>query len=186
MSEPICVGDIFTYLVDRLESYDTGLGKMVIGMVPVSSNTPHGKNIGALPSGRKAWTPLTDGVGATGGTDVNGPSALLKSVSHIPHARYTNGTQLNLKLETSILEGDDGLQNGMNLIKTMCTLDVYHSQYNVIKRETLLDTQVHPEAHRDLLIRVAGYTAFFVELGRETQDAIIGRTEINSWNGCGC
>ena len=71
----------------------------------------------------------------------------------------------------------------MYLLKTLCTLDVYHAQFNVIDKDTLLDAQVHPEKHRDLLIRVAGYTAFFVELGKEVQDEIIGRTEIGSWTG---
>jgi formate C-acetyltransferase len=138
--------------------------------------------VGALPSGRKAWTPLTDGIGATGGTDVNGPTALLKSVSHIPHARYTQGTQLNLKLEPSIMAGERGMTHMMNLIKSMCTLDVYHAQYNVVTRETLLAAQEKPDEYKHLLIRVAGYTAFFVELGKEVQDEIIGRTAIAAWN----
>ena len=124
---------------------------------------------------------MADGIGATGGTDVNGPSALLKSVSRIPHARYTQGTQLNMKMEPEILAGEEGLAHMMNLLKTLCTLDVYHAQFNVVDREILLDAQEHPEQHKDMLIRVAGYTAFFVELGKEIQDEIIGRTEIKSW-----
>ena len=114
---------------------------------------------------------------------MNGPTALLKSVSHIPHARFTQGTQLNMKLEPAILEGEEGLRNLMNMLKTQCTLDIYHSQFNVVDREILLDAQIHPEAHKDLLIRVAGYTAFFVELGKEVQDEIIERTEIGRWAG---
>ena len=164
-----CVGEIFTYITDRFETYDTKFGKMTTGMLPVSGNTPIGAWVGALPSGRYAWTSLTDGIGATGGTDVNGPTALLKSVSHIPHARFTQGTQLNMKLEPAILKGEEGIRNLMNMLKTQCTLDIYHSQFNVVDKETLLDAQAHPEEHRDLLIRVAGYTAFFVELGKEVQ-----------------
>ena len=155
-------------------------------MLPVSGNTPIGQWVGALPSGRNATTPLTDGIGATGGTDVNGPTALLKSVSHIPHARFTQGTQLNMKFEPEMLKGEDGIAHGMNMLKTMCMLDVYHAQINCVDRATLIDAQEHPDQHRDLLIRVAGYTAFFVELGKETQDEIIGRTEINAWAGAGC
>jgi formate C-acetyltransferase len=177
------VGEVFTYVVDQFEQYDTKFGKMTTGMLPVSGNTPIGKWVGALPSGRKAWTPLTDGIGATGGTDVNGPTALLKSVSHIPHARYTQGTQLNMKMEPSIMANEEGLAHMMNLLKSLCTLDVYHAQFNVVDRKTLLDAQEHPDKHRDLLIRVAGYTAFFIELGKEVQDEIIGRTEID---GFGC
>ena len=153
----------------------------------VSGNTPIGKWVGALPSGRYAWTPLTDGIGATGGTDVNGPTALLKSVSRIPHARFTQGTQLNMKLEPSMTKGEEGLAHLMNLLKTLCTLDVYHVQFNVIDRDTLIEAQKHPQEHKDLLVRVAGDTAFFVELGKDVQDEIIGRTEIGSWSGgCGC
>ena len=180
-----CVGETFTYVTDIFEKYNTKFGKMTTGMLPVSGNTPIGAWVGALPSGHYAGTPLTDGIGATGGTDVNGPTALLKSVSHIPHARFTQGTQLNMKIEPAILKGEEGLRNMMNMLKTQCTLDIYHSQFNVVDKETLLDAQAHPEAHRDLLIRVAGYTAFFVELGKEVQDEIIGRTEISSWSG-GC
>ena len=178
------VGEIFTYVTDEFEKYNTKFGKMTTGMLPVSGNTPIGEWVGALPSGRYAGTPLTDGIGATGGTDVNGPTALLKSVSHIPHARFTQGTQLNMKLEPSMLQGEEGLHNMMNMLKTQCTLDIYHSQFNVVDKEILLDAQAHPENHKDLLIRVAGYTAFFVELGKEVQDEIIGRTEIGAWNGC--
>ena len=83
---------------------------MTTGMLPVSGNTPIGAWVGALPSGHYAGAPLTDGIGATGGTDVNGPTALLKSVSHIPHARFTQGTQLNMKIEPAILQGESGLQ----------------------------------------------------------------------------
>ena len=83
-----------------------------------------------------------------------------------------------------MLQGEEGLHNMMNMLKTQCTLDIYHSQFNVVDKEILLDAQAHPENHKDLLIRVAGYTAFFVELGKEVQDEIIGRTEIGAWNGC--
>ena len=176
-----CVGEIFTHVVDRFETYNTKFGKMTCGMLPVSGNTPIGQWVGALPSGRCARTPLTDGIGATGGTDVNGPTALLKSVSRIPHARFTQGTQLNMKFEPEMLRGEAGIAHGMNMLKAMSILDIYHVQINCVDRETLIDAQRHPERHRDLLIRVAGYTAFFVELGKETQDEIISRTEYGSW-----
>lgn len=175
------VGEIFTFIADEFESYDTKFGPMTVGMLPVSGNTPLGAEVGALPSGRRAFTPLTDGIGATGGTDINGPTALLKSVSHIPHARYTQGTQLNMKLEPDILAGDKGITQMVYLLKSLCTLDVYHVQFNVVDRETLLEAQEKPEEYRHLLVRVAGYSAFFVELGKEVQDEIISRTEIGSW-----
>lgn len=175
------VGEVFTFIADEFESYSTKFGPMTTGILPVSGNTPLGAEVGALPSGRLAWTPLTDGIGATGGTDVNGPTALLKSVARIPHARYTQGTQLNMKLEPEIMAGDQGIMQMMNLLKGLCTLDIYHVQFNVIDRETLLEAQKKPEEFRHLLVRVAGYSAFFVELGKEVQDEIIGRTEFSSW-----
>ena len=181
-----CVGPIYTHVADQFEKYGTLFGKMTLGMLPVSGNTPIGQWVGALPSGRKARTPLTDGIGATGGTDVNGPTGLLKSVSCLPHARYTQGTQLNMKFEPELIKGEEGMRHAMAMIKTMSLLDVYHVQINCVDRETLLDAQKHPEKHRDLLIRVAGYTAFFVELSKETQDEIIGRTEINQWHVSKC
>ena len=117
---------------------------------------------------------------------MNGPTGLLKSVSCLPHARYTQGTQLNMKFEPELIKGEDGMRHAMDMIKTMSLLDVYHVQINCVDRDTLLDAQKHPEKHRDLLIRVAGYTAFFVELSKETQDEIIGRTEINQWHVTKC
>lgn len=177
------VGEIFAYIADEFESHDTRFGHMTMGMLPVSGNTPLGAMIGALPNGRKAGEPLTDGIGATGGTDVNGATALLKSVSRIPHARFTQGTQLNMKLEPDVVAGEKGIAAMMSLLKSLCTLDVYHVQFNVIDRETLLKAQKNPEKYKGLLIRVAGYTAFFTELGPEIQNEIIGRTEINSFAG---
>ena len=94
-----CAGEIYNYLVDQIEQYNSPFGQLTAGMLPVSGNVPIGKSVGALPSGRYAWAPLADGIGATGGTDINGATALLKSISHLPHARFTQGTQMNLKIE---------------------------------------------------------------------------------------
>lgn len=175
-----CVGEIYNYIVDQIESYDSPFGQLTAGMLPVSGNVPIGQSVGALPSGRRAWEPLADGIGATGGTDVNGATALLKSISHLPHTRFTQGTQMNLKIDPKVLEGERGLNNMMVMLKTQCTLGIYHTQYNIIDHEVLLDAQENPQDHKDLLVRVAGYTAFFVELGKDIQDDIIHRTEIDS------
>lgn len=176
-----CVGEIYNYLVDCIEAHGSKFGRLTAGMLPVSGNVPIGKSVGALPSGRNAWAPLADGIGATGGTDVKGATALLKSISHLPHSRFTQGTQMNLKIEPEMLEGETGLNNMVYLLKTQCTLDIYHTQYNIIDRDILIDAQKHPEDHKDLLVRVAGYSAFFVELGKDIQDDIIQRTEIGAW-----
>lgn len=168
--------DMFAYIAAETESYHGKYGRMMAGMLPVTAHVPLGFAVGALPSGRKAWTTLTDGISPTGGTDINGATAVLKSISKLPHDLFVSGTLLNMKLEPALLETDTGMQNLMALLKGMCSLGIYHVQFNVISAETLLKAQQFPDDYRDLLIRVAGYTAYFVELGKEIQDEIIGRT----------
>nr|MDJ0623881.1 glycine radical domain-containing protein [Desulfocapsaceae bacterium] len=169
-------GDLFTFFADEIEKYQSKFGTMTPGILPVSGNTPFGLEVGALPSGRMAWKPLADGVSPSGGTDMQGPSAVLKSVSAIPHDRYVQGTLLNLKVEPEMLQEEKGIIQMMALLKSMCSLGVYHVQFNVIDQEKLIRAQQNPEEHRGLLVRVAGYTAYFVELGKDVQDEIIGRT----------
>jgi len=101
---------------------------------------------------------------------------VLKSVASIPHERFVQGTLLNLKLEPDFLQSENGRNQLMALLKSMCSLGVFHAQFNIIDRETLLAAQEKPEEYKGLLIRVAGYTAYFTELGRDVQDEIIGRT----------
>lgn len=169
-------GKMFTYIADEIESYSSKFGRMTPGILPVSGNTPFGLEVGALPSGRKAWNPLADGVSPNGGTDFNGPGSVLKSVSHIQHDRFVQGTLLNMKVEPDMLNNENGIKQMMALLKSMCSLGVFHVQFNVIDRETLIKAQQNPEEYKGLLIRVAGYTAYFVELGKNIQDEIIGRT----------
>jgi formate C-acetyltransferase len=167
---------IFTFIADEIESYRSHYGKMTPGILPVSGNTPFGLEVGALPSGRRAWKPLADGVSPSGGTDRRGPSAVLKSAASLPHDRYVQGTLLNLKIEPDLLSTESGIHQMMALLKSMCSLGVYHVQFNVIDQEKLRRAQQSPDEYRGLLVRVAGYTAYFVELGRDVQDEIIGRT----------
>ncbi len=168
--------EMFAFMADEVDRYDTPHGKMISGILPVSAHVPLGLAVGALPSGRKAWTTLTDGLSPTGGTDVNGPTAVLKSVSKIPHDMFVSGTLLNMKLDPSFVADDKGLRNLMWLIRSMCDLGIYHVQFNVVSTETLRAAKESPEEYRDLLIRVAGYTAYFVELGEDVQEEIIGRS----------
>ncbi|KUO52698.1 MAG: pyruvate formate-lyase [Desulfitibacter sp. BRH_c19] len=169
-------GDMFTFIADEIEKYNSKFGTMTPGILPVSGNTPFGLEVGALPSGRNAWKPLADGVSPSGGTDFNGPSSVLKSVANIPHARFVQGTLLNMKVEPSMLTTENGITQMMALLKGMCSLGVYHVQFNVIDQEKLIRAQKNPEEYKGLLVRVAGYTAYFVELGKDVQDEIIGRT----------
>lgn len=169
-------GEIFTFIADEIEQYCSKFGKMTPGILPVSGNTPFGLEVGALPSGRKAWQPLADGVSPSGGTDLNGPTAVLSSVAHIPHGRFVQGTLLNMKIEPAMFNTENGITQLMAVLKSMCSLGVYHVQFNVIDQETLLKAQREPEKYKGLLVRVAGYTAYFTELGKDVQDEIIGRT----------
>lgn len=168
--------ELFAYIADEIESYRSKFGVMTPGILPVSGNTPFGVEVGALPSGRRAGKPLADGVSPNSGTDVNGPTAVLKSVACIPHDRFVQGTLLNMKLDPQMANSENGIRQIMSLLKSLCTLGVYHVQFNVVDQQKLLDAQAHPEDYRSLLVRVAGYTAFFVELGKEVQDDIIART----------
>jgi len=172
----LLAGDLFTFFADEIERYKSKFGTMTPGILPVSGNTPFGLEVGALPSGRKAWSPLADGVSPTGGTDLDGPGAVLKSVANIPHDRFVQGTLLNLKVEPTMLQEENGIMQMMALLKSMCSLGVYHVQFNVIDQQKLIAAQKNPEEYRGLLVRVAGYTAYFVELGKDVQDEIIGRT----------
>ncbi|MBW1635715.1 MAG: formate C-acetyltransferase/glycerol dehydratase family glycyl radical enzyme, partial [Deltaproteobacteria bacterium] len=172
----LIAGDIFTFFADEIEKYHSKFGRMTPGILPVSGNTPFGLEVGALPSGKRAWKPLADGVSPAGGTDFNGPGSVLKSVSNIPHDRFVQGTLLNLKVAPDMLVAENGIMQMMALLKSLCSLGVYHVQFNVIDQEKLILAQQNPEDYRGLLVRVAGYTAYFVELGKDVQDEIIGRT----------
>ncbi len=169
-------GEIFTFIADEIEKYSSKFGAMTPGILPVSGNTPFGLEVGALPSGRRAWLPLADGVSPSGGTDLKGPAAVLNSVAHIPHGRFVQGTLLNMKIEPAMLQTENGITQLMALLKSMCSLGIYHVQFNVINQETLIKAQKNPEKYKGLLVRVAGYTAYFTELGKDIQDEIIGRT----------
>lgn len=168
--------ELFRFIADEVEKYHSKFGRMTPGILPVSGNTPFGLEVGALPSGRRAWKPLADGVSPSGGTDLGGPSSVLKSVAKLQHARFVQGTLLNMKVEPALLSSENGIHSMMGLLKSMCTLGVYHVQFNVIDQKKLIEAQKHPEEHRGLLVRVAGYTAYFTELGTDVQDEIIGRT----------
>jgi formate C-acetyltransferase len=119
---------------------------------------------------------LADGCSPKGGTDRKGPTAVLKSVSKINHEVHVAGTLLNMKLTPNSLKGEEGLRRLAALLRTFVDLGVYHIQFNVITTETLRAAQKNPEQYRWLIVRVAGYSAYFVELCREIQEDIIQRT----------
>lgn len=147
------------------------------GLYPVSAHVPLGRNAAALPNGRKARAPLADGVSPTHGSDKKGPTAVIKSVAKLDHTIASNGTQLNQKFSPRVLEDKKGLRSLAELIRVFFSLGGKHIQFNVIDSGTLREAQREPEKYANLVIRVAGYSAFFTQLHKDVQDDIIGRTE---------
>ena len=151
------------------------------GLFCLSSNTPLGKQVCALPSGRLSGVPLADGgVSPKHGMDVLGPTASSKSVSKVDHALASNGVNFNLKFMPTILKTDSDRQKLIDLIRTYFSLDGMHIQFNILSSEKLLEAQKNPQKYRSLVVRVAGYSAFFVELDKDIQDEIISRTMIGA------
>lgn len=168
--------------VKEAEKYTSIFGtKYMNGLVPVMANVPHGMAVWALPSGRKAKTALADGISPYPGYDKNGPTAAIKSVCTIDHTENGAGTLLNMKLTPDLILSEEGKKKLIAMLRTECDLKGYHIQFNVVDRDTLLAAQEHPEEHTDLLVRVAGYSAYFVDLRKEAQDLIIDRTEVSNW-----
>ena len=152
-------------------------GRFQPGLYPVSANVPLGTVVGATPDGRKAGTPLADGVSPVSGMDHSGPTASVKSVTKLDHVIASNGTLLNMKFHPSALKDGQGISNLIAVTETLFNGGGTHIQYNVISKDTLTDAQMHPDNYRGLVVRVAGYSAFFTSLDRSIQDDIISRTE---------
>jgi formate C-acetyltransferase len=146
-------------------------------VVPTAQNVPYGVEVGALPSPRLATTPLAEGVSPQQGTDLSGPTAVLKSVASLPHAAYTGGTLTNLWVSADSLKTESGVVKFINLVDTYVYNGGYHVQINSISKKTLKEAQNHPEAFPTLMVRVAGYSAYFVDLAKATQNDIIARTD---------
>ncbi|MEE0943897.1 MAG: glycyl radical protein [Clostridia bacterium] len=152
-------------------------GKYHAGLYPVSANVPLGLQTGATPDGRLAGTPIADGVSPVAGSDVNGPTAAANSVAKLDHGIASNGTLFNMKFHPSALKGASGIEGFISLIRAFFDQKGMHMQFNVVSRETLREAQKHPENYKNLVVRVAGYSALFTTLSRSLQDDIINRTE---------
>jgi formate C-acetyltransferase len=155
-------------------------GKYRINLLPTTVHVYFGKMVGASADGRRAGEPLSEGVSPVQGADREGPTAVVKSVSKIDHVR-TGGTLLNQKFAPELLESEEGLSKLANLVRGYFRLDGHHVQFNVVNGETLREAQRHPEKYGDLLVRVAGFSDYFVNLSKELQDEIIKRTEHRSF-----
>lgn len=171
--------------IDEIEKYpNTRYNRGPIGGIryagtsSISANVGQGMSTMATPDGRNAFEPLAEGCSPAHNSDKNGPTAVFKSVSKLRTNKITGGVLLNQKMTPQMLSTEENRQKLELLIQTFFNrLHGYHVQYNIVSKETLIDAQKHPENHKDLIVRVAGYSAFFNVLSKKTQDDIIGRTE---------
>ena len=169
--------EVFDCYYDLLNGRpNTKGGKYRVNLLPTTVHIYFGSVTGALPCGRKAAEPVSDGISPSQGADTKGPTAVVKSAARIDHAR-TGGTLLNMKFNPQVLAGNDGIEKLAHLIRGYFKMDGHHIQFNVIEAETLRRAQKDPERHSDLIVRVAGYSDYFVDLGPELQNEIIARTE---------
>ena len=151
------------------------------GMYTVSAHVPMGKNVGASADGRLSQDPLADGgLSPVYGRDLQGPTAVLKSVSKMDDDCTTNGGLLNMKFLPDFFKTETGITKFCHFLRTFVDLEIPHIQFNVVSRQNLLDAQKHPEQYRSLTVRVAGYTAYFTELAGDLQNEIIARTTYNN------
>lgn len=151
-------------------------GEYHINLLPTTCHVYFGQVCGATPDGRRAGTPLSEGISPVQGADRCGPTAVLRSAAKMDHAR-TGGTLLNQKFTPQILQGDAGLDHLVQLVRAYFRLDGHHIQFNVVDAATLREAKKNPQLHRDLIVRVAGYSDYFCDLGEALQDEIIARTE---------
>ena len=174
------VDAIAAFLVDWtsrecLEHEIAGGGRFVSAMAANVSNIPAGKEVGATPDGRRAFTPLSDAASPYFGRDVHGPTAFLNSVSRPDYHRVLTGSVINMKFEPVYFRDAQGERAFLALMKVFVRNRVQELQFNFTGNEVLVDAQKNPELHRDLVVRVSGFSAYFVTLSREVQDDVIRR-----------
>jgi len=151
-------------------------GEYHVNYLSTTCHVYFGSVTGATPDGRKAYEPVSDGISPVQGTDRRGPTAVLKSATKFNHSR-TGGTLLNQKFTPQVVAGEEGLGKMAHLVRAYFRMGGHHIQFNVVTAETLRAAQREPEKHRDLIVRVAGYSDYFCDLTRPLQDEIIARTE---------
>ena len=171
------VFDIVHAIVDGRPN--TRGGEHHLNYLSTTCHVYFGSKVGATPDGRHAQQPVSDGISPVQGSDTQGPTAVLKSASHMDHLR-TGGTLLNLKFTPSVLDDDGALERLGHLVRGYFSLDGHHIQFNVVTADTLRKAQADPEQYRGLIVRVAGYSDYFCDLTRPLQDEIIARTEHRS------
>lgn len=169
---------IMDLIVTDTDQYqDPRGGRYVVSVLSQSFNVLQGKSVGATPDGRKAFTPLADNASPVASRDVNGPTAAVRSVSKMDQFLALTGTLLNQKFDPVVVKGEEGLKILEALVRGYFAEMGQHIQINVVDKETLYDAQKHPEKYPNLMVRVAGYSAYFIDLDSEVQQNIIDRTE---------
>ncbi|WP_326511824.1 glycyl radical protein [Clostridium intestinale] len=176
--------DIYDTYINEISKYkNTRFGKGPIGgnyglsTSGISSNVPMGCVTGATPDGRKAWTPAAEGCSPVQGTDIKGPTSVLKTISKLPNILMTGGQLLNVRFSPDLINNDIGFQKFLMFIKSFIAIKGWHIQFNIMSTETLINAQKNPEEYRDIIVRVAGYCAQFITLDPTTQNDIISRTQ---------
>lgn len=170
MAQQFCIDN------EKALGYDMGLR-----MVTVTGNISHGTDVSALPNGRLAFTPVSDGSSASHGVETRGPVGIFLSNHYTKNYGLSHYASrlLNIKLSPSCVKGEKGTRDLMSLIRTWCDLRLWHVQFNIINKETLVNAQNKPDEYRNLIVRVAGYSAYFTDLSKSIQDDIISRTELD-------
>jgi choline trimethylamine-lyase len=172
----LIAADLINFTEREHRKFKTLYSVLSHGTLSISNNTPFGQMLGASANGRAAWTPLSDGISPTQGADVNGPTAIIKSVSKMSCDSMNIGMVHNFKIMAGLLDTPEGEEGILTLLRTACFLGNGEMQFNYLDNDTLIAAQKNPEDYRDLIVRVAGYSAFFVELCTDVQDEIISRT----------
>lgn len=167
----------FEMLVDALDGRPNSKGGCYrVEMLPTTCHVYFGSVTGAMPDGRRAGLPLSEGISPVQGADRKGPTAVIRSAAKMDQVK-TGGALLNMKFAPSLLAGEDGVDRLAQLVRSYFKMDGHHVQFNVVTAASLREAQANPEAHRDLIVRVAGYSDYFCDLSKQLQDEIIARTE---------
>lgn len=177
----LIAADLINFTEMEHRQYKTLYSVLSHGTLSISNNTPFGQLTGASAGGRKAWTPLSDGISPTQGADFNGPTAIIKSVAKLSNDNMNIGMVHNFKLMAGLLDTPEGENGIITLLRTACAFGNGEMQFNYMDNKTLIDAQKHPENYKDLVVRVAGYSAFFTELCKDVQDEIISRTTLTKF-----
>jgi pyruvate formate-lyase/glycerol dehydratase family glycyl radical enzyme len=166
-------------MINRYTNPWGGFNRLIY--VPITSHVALGRMMGATPNGRKAGEPMSEGISPSQGCDIKGPTATLLSIASTKNGAATRRAArlLNVKLSPQVVAGEEGTANLASFIRSWCDMKFWHIQFNIINRETLIEAKKHPDQYRNLLVRVAGYSAYFVDLSPDLQNEIIARTEHN-------